>query len=123
MGYARGHAHRCRERGQGTVVALGVIGATLVLMVGALDVSRSVAAAHIARSAADLAALAGARTAVLGGSAASACGDARRIAVANGAVLVACRLADDGSVWVRVTVRTADPVRRTATGSARAGPG
>lgn len=102
---------------------LGVIGALVAALLGAVDVTRSIAAAHVARSAADLAALAGAGVAVRGGAPAAACSAASRLATANHAVLATCSIAADGSVRVTVTVNSRGRWARTAHAAARAGPG
>jgi len=112
-----------RDRGQGTVVVVGVLGAVVALTFGALDVVRAVTTAHLARSAADLAALAAAGVAVRGGSASAACAEAARLAAANEGALTACSVAGDGSALVSVSVTSSGPWPRTARSSSRAGPG
>lgn len=104
-----------------TVTAAFAAAAVLALTVAVLLVGRAAVAAHSARSAADLAALAGAR-ALLTGEA--ACAEARRVAEANDAALASC-VADGDDVVVRAEV----PVdlglvgARAASATARAGPG
>ncbi len=111
-----------RERGQGTVAVLGIIGALVASSVGALDLARAVHAAHVARAAADLAALAGAGPGVRGG-AGPACSQAARFAALNHAQLATCAVQADGSVQVTVIATSGGPLPRTARASARAGPG
>ncbi len=76
------------DQGQSTVVVIGVIGAAVAVLLGAVDLTRAVNAAHVARSAADLAALAAAQAAVRGNSAAAAvrCGSLRQRRSANAAL-------------------------------------
>lgn len=112
---------RGRDRGAASIfvlalglvlVAAGLAGAA----VGAARVGR-----HQARTAADLGALAGAARAVEGVEA--ACERAGRLAFANGARMVSCRL--DGLelvVEVRVTVTPLPGLTRYASAAARAGP-
>jgi secretion/DNA translocation related TadE-like protein len=112
-----------RESGQSTAAALGVIGALLALSVGALDLARAVSTAHVARSAADLAALAGAGASVRGSGAGGACVQAAHVASVNHAAVVACVVQLDGCVRVTVTATSGGPWPRRARASARAGPG
>lgn len=112
-----------RESGQSTVAALGIIGALLASSVGALDLARAVSTAHVARSAADLAALAGAGASVRGSGAGGACVQAAHVASINHAVAVACVVQLDGSLRVTVTATSGGPWPRRARASARAGPG
>ncbi|WP_353952622.1 Rv3654c family TadE-like protein [Knoellia sp. S7-12] len=60
-------AERQRERGSGTVLVVAAIGVLLVLVTGGLHLGAAATAAHRARSAADLAALAGASAIQQGG--------------------------------------------------------
>ena len=110
-----------RDAGAGTVLALGVMGACLALTVGALDVARAVVTAHRAGSAADLAALAGAGQAAETGTPGLGCPAAAHVAAANGAHLVGCRMAPDGSLQVTVEVRSDRPWPQRAVAVARAG--
>lgn len=114
---------RVRDRGHAAVAVIGLIIAILALTLGALDVTRSIALAHRARSASDLAALAAAHEAVLGSGASVACERAASVAVANGARIAGCVVTAEGSVTVTVTVASAAPWSRTARAVARAGPG
>lgn len=108
------------DRGAATVLTVAVLG--LLLFVGAaLAVVGAMVAAHRqAQAAADLAALAGARTLADGGD---ACGAAATVAAANGADLTGCVVADRD---VRTTVVVAGPRWLGQTGDlaaeARAGP-
>ncbi len=116
------------ERGSGSVLALGQLTALLLLLMGLLAIGSAAIAAHRARTAADLAALAGARRAQVGGGPSAACAVAQTAAAINGALLRECLVR--GSVvevtvirevglgtWVPVT-----PGIGKAQASARAGP-
>jgi secretion/DNA translocation related TadE-like protein len=88
---------RGRDRGSATIwtVSLGLVlwaAATAALLIGSALVAR-----HRAESAADLAALAGARAALAGGD---ACLPASRVAAAVGARIGQCRAEADGVVFV-----------------------
>jgi secretion/DNA translocation related TadE-like protein len=101
------------------VCALGVVLALAVAALGAAHISMRRAAA-----AADLAALAAAGAAWVGGG--PDCGRAQAVAAANGARLVACRTSPDGTVTVITEVLTSGAaalVRKPARAVARAGPG
>lgn len=123
-----------RDRGSGSVLVVGAVAVLLVVGSAALVLVGVVRATHEARSAADLAALAGAQRLATGSSSMQACAGAARIAAGNGARLSRC-VADEGSgeVVVEVTVEQttsaagapADGPRvwGPATGRARAGPG
>ena len=108
------------DAGSMTVTSAFVAAVVLAVAVGVLLVARASAAAHQARAAADLAALAGAHGVRAG---ADACGEARRIAAANSAGVVGCRV--DG---LDVVVRAGVPVELggfgvwSAEAVARAGP-
>ncbi len=111
-----------RESGQLTVVVVGVIVSTLIALAGAVAVTRAISAAHSARSAADLAALAGAAQ-VVRGEPLGACAAAARLARANGASISSCSVEPDGSVVVAVMVTISPRWGQTAHAVARAGPG
>jgi secretion/DNA translocation related TadE-like protein len=81
-----------RERGSGTVLAVGLIGVIATLLVAGLLVAAVAIAGQRARTAADLAALAAAGAAVTGGDVAASCRVAQELAARNGAVLTACTL-------------------------------
>ncbi|HYN30076.1 MAG TPA: Rv3654c family TadE-like protein [Dermatophilaceae bacterium] len=113
------------ERGSGTVLATAAVGVVLVLAVAALHLLSAVLAAHRARSAADLAALAGAQVAYAEGRPSQACLVAGGIAERNSARVVDCEVAAVGEVAVRVAAAVSLPLpglARTATARARAGP-
>jgi secretion/DNA translocation related TadE-like protein len=113
------------ERGSATVLALGVVGAVVVLLAGGTALGGAVRAAHQAQAAADLASLAAAVALQQGAGPDAACRRAAGSAAhTNGAVLRACSPAADDSVTVRVSVEPPDPVGvlpGQATASARAG--
>lgn len=103
-------------------MALGLIAVILTLVTAALAVLSALVAAHVARSAADLSALAAA-TALQQGS--DPCVAARDIATRNRAHVVVCRV--DASGIADVTVRSPVTLRLPGTpghaqGRARAGP-
>jgi len=108
------------DRGALTVTTAFVVAAVLALTVAVLLVGRAAAAAHSARSAADLAALAGAH-ALRAGS--DACAAAAGLATANSATTTACSI-DGHDVVVRAEVRVDLGLlgSRTASAVARAGP-
>jgi len=114
---------RSREQGSGSVLAVGLVAALACTGVGVLEVTRAVATAHTARSAADLAALAAAGVLVRGGSAGEAGARAARFAAANAATLVGCAANSDGTAFISVTAVSGGPWAHTARSSARAGPG
>jgi secretion/DNA translocation related TadE-like protein len=108
------------ERGAASVLVLAVAG-VLVLIGAALGTVAAMVVDHrSAQAAADLAALAGARSQQLGGDACAAAGD---IARRNGADLTRCRVVGE-DVWV--TAAVAGPrwlgQRGDLEGHARAGP-
>lgn len=94
---------RSGEVGSMTVVmSFGVIALVFFAVVG-LHFAQIAGLRHTASAAADLAALAGSRAAYDGDS---GCVAARRIARANGAVLVRCRMnADVATVTARASMR------------------
>lgn len=88
------------DRGAASVLALALIG-VLTLVGAALSVVGAMVVAHrVAQGAADLAALAGARTVAAGGD---GCAAAASVAGSNGAMLIACGV-EDRAVRVRVSV-------------------
>lgn len=114
---------RSRERGSGTVLTVAAIGVLLILATAGLQLGAAATAAHRARTAADLSALAGA-TALQEGSD-SPCARAAQVAGRNEAEIVDCSLGAEESVSVRVStsVSTRWPgVPDRAVASARAGP-
>jgi secretion/DNA translocation related TadE-like protein len=116
----RGH----RETGSATVLVVGAVGVLVTVLTGALLVVTAVHDVHRARSAADLAALAGASAAL--GRQGDVCGRSSVVARANGTRMTGCVVMTDGSVVVTVDA----PMRRvpgwpgvpdSATARARAG--
>ncbi len=110
------------DEGAGTVLALGLVALLAVLVLAVAGVGTAVVARHRAAAAADLAALAGAdRTA--GRAPGAPCPAAAVVARRNGAALVSCVVAGDGSVSVRATCGLPGPWRRlgVAAAVARAG--
>lgn len=113
------------ERGAGSVLVLGVVGAVVTVLAGTLVVVAGLRDVHRARSAADLAALAAGRPLTSGGTA--DCVGAARVAAVNGGALSICRELPDGTVVVEVGVDTSWPLGWTGlpdslSGTARAGP-
>lgn len=116
-------AARQRERGSGTVLAVAAIGVLLILATAGLQLGASATAAHRARTAADLSALAGASA--IQEARGDACTWASEVAGSNGARLLECSPGEGESVRVRVStpVSTRWPgVPDQAVASARAGP-
>lgn len=126
---ARRHVRRDRgrdESGSATVLALAVIVAVLTVTIGGLAVLGALRAVHVARSSADLAALAAAGHFQQHADPVVACAEARRIARRQSAHVLGCRI-DAGGV---ATVTTSAPITgglplgpEAAQGHARAGPG
>lgn len=114
------------EVGSSTVLALGLIAALLTLTVAALAVLGAVRAVHVARSSADLAALAGAVVHQRSPGTSGACAEAGRIALRHGAEVVSCEVTAGGQVTVTTSVairhRLAGIGPDRAEGRARAGP-
>ncbi|MBO3723559.1 flp pilus-assembly TadE/G-like family protein [Actinomyces bowdenii] len=125
----RGRPIRCLTRrpdgdetGAGTVMALAIIAVALSLGLGAIGLIQAQGASGRARSAADLAALAGATALSSVLAPGDPCATAERVARANGARLTSCRISgEDVSVDVVVPVRILG-LARQAGASARAGP-
>lgn len=119
-GWRRGPRWPEPERGSGTVLALGAVGALVAVLAAVLLLGGVVAARHRAESAADLAALAGAVALQRGGD---PCGEAARLGAANGATV---RCAVDGSDVVveagAPTPAAARALAARAVARARAGP-
>jgi secretion/DNA translocation related TadE-like protein len=110
-----------RERGSATVWVLAVGLLIVVVALASAAAGAAAVARHRAQSAADLGALAGAIRVIDGPV--TACVQARTIATANGARLVACRLDGfDVIVTVEVVPSGVAAVAGVATASARAGP-
>ena len=112
------------ERGSGSVLAAGIVGAVVLLGVALSWLLAVVLAGHRAEAAADLSAIAAAERAALGGP--GVCSVAAGLAASNGARLDGCAVGGDGVVAVRVSVRVGIAVplapARVAARS-RAGPG
>ena len=110
------------ERGSGSVWVAALAGVLALVGGATVLVGAAAVARHRAESAADLAALAAARSAVIGDPV--ACAVAQRVADRNGARITGCRVRPGTVVEVTVSV----PVRlggigtREATARARAGP-
>jgi len=91
------------ERGSAAVLLLAVAGLVIVLTIGVADVGLAVAGRLQAAAAADAAALAAAPVTFRPfGAKGSPASEARRLAVANGAVLASCRCPIDRSWRSRV---------------------
>ena len=121
----RGFAQRTDQRGSGSMLMLGVIGALSLLGLGAMCMATYLAAVHHARGAADLAALSGA-VAVQAGE--DGCASAERVALANETSLLTCDRVGDAVDFV-ISVKVVRSVRVNVpglpgkiTGSAHAGP-
>jgi secretion/DNA translocation related TadE-like protein len=113
------------ERGSGTVLVAGAIGAVTLASAGVLVVSEAIHQTHRAASAADLAALAAAAGLARGEPV--DCAAAVSVATPVGARVVRCSGLRDGSVLVVVEVSTRWPTAwaglpGSVTGVARAGP-
>ena len=112
-----------RDRGSATIVAVAVLAVAVLMGVAVAGLAGLAADRAAARSAADLAALAGAYEArrELGGATGEPCDAARRTATANGAITTWCRLYGDGSVELEVASGKAKASARA--GPQREGPG
>ncbi len=111
------------ERGSGTVLVTAVVAAILIVSTAGLQLGAAASAAHRARAAADLSALAGA-TAVQEGLA-DPCPRAAELARRNSARLTTCRRDEGEVVHVRVQTDVSGSwpgMPGTAEASARAGP-
>lgn len=105
-------SHPYRERGSATVLVVGVVVGLVTMMVTGLWLVSVLVAGQQARTAADLAALAGMGRIVEGFDASRACAHARTVAGDNGATLTGCRHELTGSdPWgqIRVGVESAVP--------------
>ena len=107
------------------MAAVGVIAVLLLLTGSGLTLCSAVLASHRARSAADLASLAGASALMRGESPGAACAHAAAVAGRGGAQLLSCRMAGGGTLTLRAGVRPSlaflGPLG-PAGASARAGP-
>ena len=114
---------RCRcDGGSATVAVVGAIALLLVLTVAGLSLGSAVLASHRARSAVDLAALAGASALMSGDSLALACARAGGVARRGDAAIVSCTAAGGDSLTVRGEVSASIPLLGRAVATARAGP-
>ena len=118
-----------RESGSGSVLVVGAIAALVVVLLGMMALVAAAVAAQRVRTAADLAAIAGAGAAagMLSASAGAGnpCTVAASVATANGGELRACELQGDAEVLVEIAVPVSLPwpgAPSVATPSARAGP-
>ena len=111
------------DEGSATVVAIAVLAATVVVGAAIAGVAGIATDRATARSAADLAALAGAYEVrrELGGATGEPCDAARRTALANRATVTWCRVYGDGSVELEVASGGAQASARA--GPEREGPG
>lgn len=115
---------RHRERGSGTVLSVAAIGVLVILTTAGLQVGAAATAAHRARTAADLSALAGA--VALQEGTGTPCASAAEVAGRNEARVIDCEVGVGESVLVRVTTAVSTHwagVPDRAAASARAGPG
>lgn len=114
------------DRGSSTVLAVGLVVVLLTVTLAASAVLSAVRSAHVARSAADLSALAGAISYQHSPDAAAACAEAGRLAALHDTHLVSCDVGGEGDVTVTVSaqirLRLGGVVPDHAEGRARAGP-
>lgn len=106
-----------------TVAVMGLLGVALILWIAAMQLVVAAQAAHRARAAADLGALAAAGVVLEGG--AQPCESARVLVQRNGARLRGCSLGTGADVTVTASVVLSwriPGVPREATASSRAGP-
>ena len=114
------------DDGSSTVMALGLIAVLLTVTAAAVVVLGAMRAAHVARSSADLAALAGAVAYQRDPASSAACAEVERISRRHDVEMIACDVSAGGVV----TVTTAAPIPlrlagigpEQAEGRARAGP-
>src|SRR5699024_5612751 len=113
---------RTRDHGSMTVIMLCVIAGALALALLTVGLVRAQAARGHAQGAADLAALAAAEVAALGGT--DACGTAQAVTARNEARMQACSVGAGGMVTVttRVPAQVLPGWARDGIGRARAGP-
>lgn len=121
-----GSPHGAADRGAMTVVVLAVLGAFALFLLGGAGVASTVSAAHRARAAADLGALAGAAALEGGATPGAACDRAADLLRRNGARLTGCTVGADGSLLVSSQARIGLPLPAggpdTAKARSRAGP-
>lgn len=112
---------RAADRGSSTVAGVALVCAAAIMLVALACGGHILMRRSRARAAADLAALAGARSLLEGVDASGACAAARRAAAGNHADLTACEV-DGEDVQVRVDVPTDVPLVVRVSALARAGP-
>lgn len=95
-----------RERGSGTVIAVGLVGVLATLLIAGLLVAAVAVAGQRARTAADLASLAAAGQLLQGGSPTAACAAGVEVAGAHGVDLVACEVTTTRAGLPRVEVES-----------------
>jgi secretion/DNA translocation related TadE-like protein len=109
-----------------TVAMVAVMGVLVLVLWGGAALASAVSAAHRARAAADLGALAGAAALEAGASAGEACARAGVLVHRNGARLTGCTAAGDGSLLVvdesPITLRLPGGGPDMAKARSRAGP-
>jgi secretion/DNA translocation related TadE-like protein len=105
------------ERGAGSALGLGVVAATVALLLLILPLAVALQGRQLAANAADAAALAAADTA-MGAVPGEPCANAARLAEAGGAGLLDCRI--DGAVATVLVAR--EVLGGTARAAATAGP-
>jgi secretion/DNA translocation related TadE-like protein len=115
------------EAGAMTVALAGVLSAALLVLCAGMSLGAAAVAAHRARAAADLGALAAAVVLQAGGGPGAACARGASVARLNGASARGCRAGADGTVVLTTSgplgVRLPGVGRLEARGMARAGPG
>jgi len=109
-------------RGSATVVMVGVIASLFMLTISGLLLASAVLASHRARTAADLAALAGSAVLIRGGPAGAACESAAQIAAMNHGRMERC-IASGTEVLLSVAVLAGVHGVGNASARSRAGPG
>lgn len=97
------HGQDRPDRGSATVLALGVLGVLMTMALAAFMIASVSSAAHQARSAADLSAVAAAQVLLVGGSPTAACDRAREVAHRNGGELSSCTVHPAGPGAARLT--------------------
>lgn len=113
-----------RERGSGTVLAVGLVGVLATLLVAGLLVAAVAVTGQRARTAADLAALAVAGRTLEGLDPARACAAGGRLVAAHGAVMASCTVDVTREGLPRVEVEVSRDVPGTSwTATARAAAG
>lgn len=111
-----------RERGSGTVLALAAIGVLCAVLLAGLAIGSALLASAQARTAADLAAVAGAQQLVFAAGDGAVCARAQGIVHANDAVMTSCAVVEtDEGPAVTVQVKASAGVLGQATATARAG--